>query len=252
MIKISNSSIRKLQENKGKIIHVIDPFKSSMAEAVEKAKFFSEVCPFIIIGSTDNDIYHEIVPEMIQKIKESIDVSIFTHFPPKTEMGYPSCADADAVIATSVLNSGMDYYRDNSMNRQSLKETVSKGGVINIIPCSAITLGDDKKSKKYVDAQPVSSQKQSIDRVLDNFILPSEGIFYLYSRNCLVDTHICKYVRSRVDSRVVLIVSGCIREKEQADCLIESGADYVAVGTLFESMNWKEKALDFFLAPTTA
>lgn len=246
MIRISEEAIKLLQGNRGRIIHVIDPYKISIFEAIEKARFFSSICPFIIVGSTDNNNFQEVIPGMIQAIKKNVDINVFTHFAPQLHHGYPYCAHADALMATSVLNSGIEYFKDSSLTRQSLMESSQRIGDMPIIPCVALTLGEDTKSHKYVNALPVSIEKESVALILDNCELPESGIFYLFSRSTLIDSDLCCYVRTRLNPNVILIASGCVKNKRQADILLDAGADYVAMGTIFETRDWIDMARTYF------
>ncbi|SIO95744.1 geranylgeranylglyceryl/heptaprenylglyceryl phosphate synthase [Vibrio spartinae] len=226
------------------IIPIIDPFKFDNRINIDRLLTFQKYAPFCIVASTDCENFEMKVSPFIAAVSKIKTIPIITHFPPQKPKGFPSSPHADAFLATSVINSNMEYYSSLSLERESIKQSVQNYGDNGFISSAALVLGDDEKSQKFVQSKTVEHSKESISRTLEGIDFDPLNVFYLYSRNSVISNEICSFVKSIVGDRTLLFVSGGISNTEQANSLLYSGADFISIGTAFEDVNWNNNAMN--------
>nr|WP_283163520.1 geranylgeranylglyceryl/heptaprenylglyceryl phosphate synthase [Brenneria tiliae] len=229
---------------KKSIIPVIDPFKFNDELNISRLIAFQERAPFCIVASTDCEQFDRKVTPFLSAISKVKRIPIITHFPPSKPNGFPSSPYADAFLATAVINSEKEYYSSLSLDRESVKESINKYGDNNLISSAALVLGYDEKSREFVHSKHIGYSMENIYKELEEVNLDSLQVFYLYSRNHILSKEVCRFVRSLINPGTLLFASGCISNKSQANELFDSGADFISVGTAFESSNWNEKIIE--------
>lgn len=242
--------LEKLLNNRKSPLHVIDPYKISEIDAAEKAKVITQIgFPVILIASTDNNDFHNIIPRYLNYIKQATDLDIITHFPPERGKGFPLCNNTDAVLTSLILNSEDRYFRE-----QSQAETIkimnhsTDFKQIELLNSAAITFGNDYKSYRYVKAANVNFNSISLEKYAKMLKSQNPDIVYLFSRHRPISIDVCRYFRKNLFSRQLLFISGCIKTRDQINSYLQAGADFVVFGGALESNHW-HKALNEIIKP---
>lgn len=236
-----------LREHRKNIIHTIDPFKTRYFDGLEKVRFLGDVSPFVLVGSTDCPNFG-FVSEYVADLKRASRVPIFTHFLPRPGRGYPVCLHADGLFATSVTNSSNDYFACCKPGREALRETTLNFPDAKYVNVRAITIGEDEKSTECAQTFTVTADFDPVIELLRSHREERDGCHYIFSRRRILDPALIREVREAVGHGAILFASGCIVRRDQADALLDAGADYVAVGSALETADWMAAAKQVFFA----
>jgi geranylgeranylglyceryl phosphate synthase family protein len=224
----------------GQVIHAIDPFKIGPDVARRKTALLQEIgSPFVLLASTDFDEEFKL-EEYVNDIRSASELPIITHFPPVVGRGYPIVPNTNAVLLTAVLNSSETYFSCTNLNRRSVRETnFNHGPFVRRIYSAAITLGNDCKSARLVYARPVGYDTSHIKDYLNRISEEMVTVVYLFSRHAILRPELCTEIRRCLPRNCVMIVSGCISTRHDAERLLEAGAQFAVVGTAFEGKDWE-------------
>jgi heptaprenylglyceryl phosphate synthase len=240
----SNKGVRALlMKHRGRAIHIIDPFKIPLEQAVEKARLVAALgYPFLILGSTDYEDFDQTMPAYVDAVKAASGLPVILHFPPREGVGLPLTSNSDGVFCPALLGSGSAY-----MVWQSFLETLNTLNHRGIQPENApemvfsasLTFGLDEKSYSAMDVTPIDPSADGLKPYVDMIHRMGLDQTYLYSRHVGVAYEVCAYFRRHLPVTHVLFVGGCVRSRQQVEAYLEAGADYVVYGGALEVANWK-------------
>jgi putative glycerol-1-phosphate prenyltransferase len=239
-----------LLKHRRNIIHTIDPFKVRYLDGLDKVEFLGRVSPFVLVGSTDCPDF-AFVSEYIADLKKKSGATIFTHFLPQPGKGYPVSFHADGFFATSVTNSQSSYLACCKPTKEPLKETTLRHPGARYVNVSAVTIGEDQKSAEFAHTFTVAAEQQQVLELLCRHSEEQVECYYVFSRNRALDPSLIRAVRRSVGPHAIIFASGCIVHRDQADALLEAGADYAVVGSALELADWRGAAERIFLARET-
>lgn len=240
-----------LHRHRGRALHIIDPFKVTLATAVEKARAVREAdFPLIVLGSTDYEQFDEHMPGYVEAVREASGLPVVLHFPPAAGAGIPMTANAEAVFLPAILNSS-----DVHFVWKSLLETFARRGeraanrIRNpeAIFSAAFTFGSDEKSSRHMGTQPTNTDPLSIEVLGSVVRLLGFDMVYLYSRVEGVPRELCRRVREQLHPEQLLFVGGGVRSRRQVEEFLDAGVDFVIFGGALEGEDWRE-ALPALLA----
>jgi heptaprenylglyceryl phosphate synthase len=225
-------------------LHVIDPYKVPLAEAVEKAARLQDLgFPLLLVGSTDYHDFDRHVPAYVAALKEGVDLPVVLHFPPRRGIGFPVALEADAVLFTAVLNSAATYYvwksyldTLNTLNVRGVRpdrhpEWIFTGGM---------TFRADPVSDRAVAARPVRETIPALDELATVVRAMAYDVVYLYSRCERVTLEVCRHFRAKAAPGQLLIASGGVRTRQEVEAYHAAGADYVVFGGALETPEWRD------------
>lgn len=228
-----------LRTHRGHVIHVIDPFKIDVTEAVAKATAVTAAgMPALLLASTDYDDFETRMPGYVKAVRAVTDVPTILHFPPTPGRGFPVVEEADSVMLPALLGSDDPYYV-----WKSLLETYALGNGVSPAPqpllSAALTFGTDERSYARMGTQPITQDPRSTVRYAEQARQFGFDMVYLYSRNDRVDTRTCEIFRELLAPEQLLFASGGVRTPEQVDAYLRAGADYVIFAGALETPDWQ-------------
>ncbi len=228
-----------LRAHRGHVIHVVDPFKVEVAEAVEKAGAVAETgMPALLLASTDYEDFEAVMPAYVDAVREVTDIPTILHFPPIPGRGFPVVEEADSVMLPALLGSDDPYYV-----WKSLLETYALGNGSGSAPqpllSAALTFGRDDRSYVRMGTRPIGQDEESVAGYADRTRQFGFDLAYLYSRNEQVTARTCEIFRARMAPEQLLFVSGGVRSPEQVDAYLQAGADYVIFAGALETPDWR-------------
>ena len=228
-----------LRARRGHIIHVVDPFKVGVAEAVEKARAVTAAgLPALLLASTDYENFETRMPEYVNAVRAATDIPTILHFPPIPGRGFPVVEEADSVMLPALLGSDDPYYV-----WKSLLETYALGSVAPPAPqpllSAALTFGSDERSYARMGTQPVAQDEQSVVACAEQARRFGFDMVYLYSRHERVTARTCEIFREVLAGDQLLFASGGVRSPEQVDAYLAAGADYVIFAGALETPDWR-------------
>ncbi|WP_063763659.1 geranylgeranylglyceryl/heptaprenylglyceryl phosphate synthase [Actinoplanes subtropicus] len=227
-----------LRTHRGHVIHVVDPFKIEVAEAVEKAGAVAEAgMPALLLASTDYEDFEAVMPAYVDAVRAVTGIPTILHFPPIPGRGFPVVEEADSVMLPALLGSDDPYYV-----WKSLLETYDLGngsGSAQPLLSAALTFGRDDRSYARMGTRPVGQDEESVARYADCTRQFGFDLAYLYSRNERVNPRSCEIFRARMAPEQLLFVSGGVRSPEQVDAYLQAGADYVIFAGALETPDWR-------------
>ncbi|MEU4526621.1 geranylgeranylglyceryl/heptaprenylglyceryl phosphate synthase [Micromonospora ureilytica] len=239
-----------LLKHRGTVLHVVDPFKIDVAEAVEKARAVTAAgMPALLLASTDYENFDEHMPGYVNAVRGATDIPLVLHFPPAPGQGFPTVPEADGVMLPALLGSDDAYYV-----WKSLLETyaLSYGETLQPQPLlsAALTFGADARSYARMGTQPIEAVREEVEKYADLARRFGFDMVYLYSRNEQVSAETCRTFRQRLDQDQLLFVSGGVRTPAQVDTYLEAGADYVVFAGALEHPDWRRTLDELYLART--
>jgi len=224
-------------------MHVVDPFKVPVAEAVDKAVAVQRLGhPALIVASTDYEHFDEHMPGYLRMLKDAVDIPLILHFPPRRGTGLPMVAGADAAMFPALLGSRDDYFV-----WKSFLETVAtlprRGIPADRCPepllSAALTFGADDISYDLMGTVPVDGEPARLGFLADVIRMFRFDIVYLYSRFAAVSPQDCRFFREHLFPDQLIFVSGGIRSHAQIDLYHRAGADFVAFAGALEHPGWR-------------
>ncbi|MFD0056283.1 geranylgeranylglyceryl/heptaprenylglyceryl phosphate synthase [Streptomyces sp. NPDC127168] len=222
-------------------VHIIDPFKVPLDEAVEKAKVLSDLgCPALILASTDYESFESHMDPYVAAIKEVSPLPVLLHFPPRRGSGFPLARGADAVMLPALLGSRDDYYVWKSYLETLVNLPGRDDAWPELLLTVALTFGEDHKTGDLLRTVPVAT---TTTEQMDRYIAVTRSfgfhMVYLYSRYTQVPPDVVRHFRRRLDPDQILFVSGNVRRREHVAAYLEAGADYVGFAGALEQGDWR-------------
>lgn len=249
LFEVDNGVLSKLKNNRGGGIHVIDPFKIPIEEAITKAKKLEElgVC-FIILASTDYENFHTIMEAYISRLKENVSIPLILHFPPRKGSGYPYVSNADAALYPLLINSESRYFSwESILETQQLSYKNDKAcRMPEFIPSIALTFGEDLRSYNVMNISPIEQKNERLEvfcKAIELFKVPT---IYLYSRYSRVLPATVKYFRDYFGPELLIFASGSVKNKSMVEEYVKNGADFVIYAGALECEDWEVKLHNFF------
>ncbi|WP_122982483.1 geranylgeranylglyceryl/heptaprenylglyceryl phosphate synthase [Actinoplanes teichomyceticus] len=232
-----------LRAHRGHVIHVVDPFKVEVAEAVQKARAVTAAgMPALLLASTDYEDFETHMPAYLNAVRAATDIPTILHFPPIPGRGFPVVPEAESMMLPALLGSDDPYYV-----WKSLLETYALGNGVPPAPqpllSAALTFGRDDRSYARMGTRPVAQDEQSVLAYAQRARQFGFDMVYLYSRNEQVTTRTCELFREVLAPEQLLFASGGVRTPEQVDAYLQAGADYVIFAGALETPDWRA-ALD--------
>ena len=235
--------LNKLKEKKPGILHVIDPFKVELCDAVEKAvELQKNHFPALILASTDYKNFNAHMPNYIKTIKSSVNIPIILHFPPRYGCGYPLTVNTDALIYPFLLNSEKPYFVWKSLLETQeilLKKSTTKKYFPEFIYSAALTFGKDDVSYNVMQINPIHQKTKSLEKILHAIKILGLDMVYLFSRYERIELETINYFAMNLPDDKIIIASGGIKERWQIEEYLNAGADYVVFCGALECENWR-------------
>ncbi|OLZ73696.1 geranylgeranylglyceryl/heptaprenylglyceryl phosphate synthase [Streptomyces sp. IMTB 2501] len=235
--------LARLRDSSPGPVHIIDPFKVPLDEAVQKAKALEELgYPALILASTDYESFESRMDPYVAAVKEVTSLPVLLHFPPRKGVGFPLARGADAVLLPALLGSRDDYYVWKSYLETllTLPGRVDHADWPELLLTVALTFGEDRRTGDLLGTEPVvTSTTEQIDRY--TAVARSFGfhMVYLYSRNAQVPADVVRYFRKGLDDGQILFVSGNVRRRAHVTRYLEAGADFVGFAGALEHPDWR-------------
>jgi heptaprenylglyceryl phosphate synthase len=221
-------------------IHVIDPYKVPVEEAVEKAAALTRLDHrVLLIGSTDNPAFDALVPGYVARLRRTTDLNIVLHFPPVPGRGAPICAGADAVLVHTVPNSTDAYFAGQVLADTERALGELDGDRPEVIRSASFAFGIDPKTRQAVASQPTAEHGDALERYLHAVRTGGFDAAYLLSRHGQVSLEVCRLFRERLAAHQLLFVGGGVGSRAQVQRYLDGGADYVVFGSALEVAGWR-------------
>jgi geranylgeranylglyceryl phosphate synthase family protein len=244
-----NTTLRLLQERRGSLLHIVDPYKVHIDEAVDKAKRLEKMgFPAILVGGTDYDQFNNIMTPYISHLRSVTRLPLILHFPPRDNTGVPFVTGVDAMIWPAVLNSRNPHYVWKGLlqtSRDFGRLEADGSTPPEPIFSAALTFGDDRKSEQYMGTIAVPRHTADIEKYCAIATMLGVDIVYLYSRHEAVSSEVCKIVRRQMSPDTLIFVGGGIRCRADAESYLCSGADYTVFGGALETSDWELRLAQF-------
>ena len=162
---MSHSILQILRESRGGFLHVVDPYKIPVEEAVEKARALAALrFALLIVGSTDYTLFDSHMPRYLAALKGAADLRLLLHFPPRKGQGFPICPHADGVLLSCVDNPTDSYFAEQCVAETRALARHRAGPCPEFISSVAYVFGQDDKSFAAVGARPIPTNRPSLDR----------------------------------------------------------------------------------------
>lgn len=243
MVNSNERVLARLRLHRGFPMHVIDPFKVPVAEAVEKAVAVRALGhPALIVASTDYDRFEERMPGYLRALKEAVDIPLILHFPPRRGAGFPMVAGADAVMFPALLGSEDDYFIWKSY-LETLADLPRRGIAPDRCPelllAAALTFGPDPICYDLLGTMPVDQQPGRLEFLAEVISLLRFDVVYLFSRYAAVAPETCRFLRDRLRPEQLIFVGGGIQTSSQINVHRDAGADFVVFAGALEHPDWR-------------
>lgn len=233
-----------LRRHRGGLLHVVDPFKIEVTEAVEKAHAVADAgMAALLLASTDYDDFDERMPGYVDAVRSVTDIPVVLHFPPIPGRGFPMVAAADGIMLPALLSSDDAYYVWKSLLETFALRYGTDPGPQPLLS-AALTFGTDRRSYARMGTRPVGPDEQSAAEYATMARRFGFDMVYLYSRHEQVSALTCRTFREHLDPDQLLFVSGGIRTPRQVDALVDAGADYVVFAGALEHPDWRTSLAD--------
>lgn len=232
-----------LRDNRGVGIHIIDPFKVPLHEALAKARLVEESGGrWLILASTDYHDFAAVMRDYVPSVSASVSIPVLLHFPPTVGKGLPVVAGADGYLWPALLRSSEPYFV-----WQSLLETVQYWSQIlprdqwpEPVLCAAITVGADRRTGDLLGTTPLDESVESLRLLAAEIRQLGLDMVYLYSRNERVSLRTCSVLREELGPSQIVFVSGNVRRPDSVRAYLDAGADYVGFAGAGEGTDWRE------------
>lgn len=233
-----------LHGHQHRFICALDPFTLEWDDILERLLYLQAAGATVaIVASTDDEGYDSVVPPLLAYLRKRIQMKIIEHFRPHPEHGFRRAHADSYILMTTVANSTMPLYAGtpgvqpgHCMNTGAPERVREK-----LIASRALVLGHDEKSRRYVDAQYIPDDSIAILADYLQSARPAWDVYYLFSRSRKLEPRIIAAARAIIGPHVPIVVSGCIKTAEDIGAALQAGASCVAIGTLLEHENWRER-----------
>jgi heptaprenylglyceryl phosphate synthase len=232
-----------LREHRPGPVHIIDPFKIPLAEAVDKAAELARLgFAAIILASTDYESFESRMAPYVEAVKKASGLPVILHFPPRKGTGFPAVPGADAMLYPALLGSGDDYFVWKSFleTLTTLPGRIPQEDWPEPLLTVALTFGEDRRTGDLLGTVPVATASTAeLDRHLTVAATFGFHMVYLYSRHSHVPADVVRYFRKGLAPEQILFVSGNVRTRRQITEYIDAGADFVGFAGALEHPEWR-------------
>ncbi|MER6403751.1 geranylgeranylglyceryl/heptaprenylglyceryl phosphate synthase [Streptomyces viridosporus] len=235
--------LARLREHQPGPVHIIDPFKVPVTEAVEKAAELTRLgFAAVLLASTDYESFESHMEPYVAAVKAATPLPVVLHFPPRPGAGFPVVRGADALLLPALLGSGDDYFVWKSFleTLAAFPGRIPREEWPELLLTVALTFGEDTRTGDLLGTVPVSTAStEEIDRYLHVARAFGFHMVYLYSRNEHVPPEVVRHFRKGLGPDQVLFVSGNVRSGRQVTEYLDNGADYVGFAGALEQPDWR-------------
>lgn len=239
-----------LRAHRGRAVHIIDPFKVPVEEAVEKAVAVAEHgAPWLILASTDCPDFTARMATYVPAVAAAVRVPVVLHFPPSPGTGFPVVPGADGYLFPALLRSSSPYYvwQSHLESMATWGAQLPPGDWPQVVLTAAVTFGEDTRTGDLLGTVPVDP-RTGVDALADDVRRLGFDLVYLYSRHGHVPASTVRALRDRLPAEHMLFVSGNVRDADRVSELLAAGADWVGFAGALESTDWRDRAASL-LAP---
>jgi FAD/FMN-containing dehydrogenase/heptaprenylglyceryl phosphate synthase len=244
--------LAELRRHRSGPLHVIDPYKVPLAQAVAKAGVLADLGHrLLLVGSTDNADFDGHVTPYVAGLRAATDLRIVLHFPPMRGRGAPVCPGADGVLVHTVPNSADPYFVTGCLAETEAALAALGTAAPRPLRSASFAFGEDAKTRRAVASVPTTEDPQALRELLRIIREGDFDLAYLFSRHERVNSWVCRFFRDGLAPGQLLFVGGGVRTREQIRTYLGNGADYVVLGGVLETPLWPT-ALPALLAPMRA
>lgn len=235
--------LARLREHRPGPVHIIDPFKIPVGEAVEKAAELDRLgFAAVILASTDYESFESRMEPYVAAVKEATSLPVILHFPPRRGIGFPAVGGADAMLLPALLGSDDDYFVWKSFleTLTTLPGRIPEESWPELLLTVALTFGEDRRTGDLLGTVPVTtSSTTEMDQYLAVAVTFGFHLVYLYSRHDQVPPEAVRHFRKMLRPEQILFVSGNVRTRRQITEYLDAGADYVGFAGALEHPDWR-------------
>jgi heptaprenylglyceryl phosphate synthase len=233
----------RLRSSRPGLLHVIDPFKVPLDQAIIKVQALEEFgFPAVLLASTDYENFTDHMSSYARTLRDVTTLPLVLHFPPRKGCGYPLVKDVDAAIFPFLFGSTDAYFVwESLLETTALMNNDHHDGHAwpSFIYSAALTFGDDAVSQRVMDVYPVGCDRVSLGQLAALVNILKLDMVYLYSRFEKVPSRTIEFLSENIPNDTVLIASGGIRDHKRIDEYLSAGADYVVFCGALECNNWR-------------
>ncbi|MFF3855589.1 geranylgeranylglyceryl/heptaprenylglyceryl phosphate synthase [Micromonospora sp. NPDC002575] len=223
------------------LLHVVDPYKVPLAEAVEKSRAAADLGhPVLLVGSTDNAAFDRQVAPYVAALRERTDLPIVLHFPSIPGRGAPLCPGADAVLVHAVPNSLRSFFVSGGTNETAVAAAALGGAAPELLRSASFAFGSDGKTHEAVGAPPTAEGGSELPRLVAAVAAGDFDLAYLLYRHGRVPEAVLRAYRRGLAPQQLLFVGGGVRSYRQVRQYHDCGVDWVVVGNGLETAGWRE------------
>lgn len=216
------------------IIPVLDPFRLDRRQILCRAAFLKgRGFRQLVLASTDDAAYARIMPGLVAALHAQTGLDIVEHFRPTRRYGFRRQLQTRWLLMSQVPTSSEAHFRDCARINGALASTKDRA-----LRCLALPVGRDPKSGRFVGSTDMA--EAGIATVLDNpWRLARTDVVYLFCRHNRLRAKTVSDARALIGTRPLLVASGNVRQPNDVRELLGAGAGAVAVGSLFETPDWR-------------
>ncbi len=229
-----------------RILPVLDPFRLNRTQILCRARFLRGLgFRQLVLASTDDAGYARIVPGLIKAIVAQTGMRIVEHFRPTRNSGFRGQQQTHLVLMSQVPSSRDAHFRLCARLNGAAANPIGRG-----LRCLALPVGHDPKSSTFVNAAELGEDDIAVALGNLNRIGRAE-VVYLFCRQSRLRAETVAKARKLIGYRPLLVASGNVRTSDDVCELLGAGAGAVAVGSLFETMDWRAR-FEALLVPSAA
>jgi heptaprenylglyceryl phosphate synthase len=233
-----NAFLDALHGHQHSFICALDPFTLDKDDVYQRLLHLQSTgATAAIIASTDDEDYDSVVPPLLAYLRGRIRIKIIEHFRPHAQQGFRRAHRDSYVLMTTVANSSVALYA-GGVQADGAERQRAAG---KLIASRALVFGHDEKSARYVASHFIPDDSVA---VLARYLEANRqacDVYYLFSRSRKLGPEMIAAARAIVGAQVPIVVSGCIKNAADIEAALQAGASRVAVGTLLEHENWRER-----------
>ncbi|MFY1622033.1 geranylgeranylglyceryl/heptaprenylglyceryl phosphate synthase [Micromonospora sp. WMMD735] len=223
------------------LLHVVDPYKVPLAEAVEKARAMADLGhPALLVGSTDNPAFDQRVAPYVAELRERTDLPLVLHFPSIPGRGAPLCPGADAVLVHAVLNSVRSFFVTGGLAATARTATALGQDGPELLRSASFAFGTDGKTHEAVGARPAAEDGRELPRLVAEVAAADFDLAYLLYRHGRVPDRVLRAYRRGLAPQQLLFVGGGVTSYRQVREYHDCGVDWVVVGNGLETADWRD------------
>jgi hypothetical protein len=221
------------------LLPVIDPFRLSHCAIMDRVAGFQEKgFEQIILSSTDDALYTQVMPGLVRTICERVGIKVVEHFRPCLYNGFRAQPSTSWVLMSTVPTSREPHYRDCNMINGRPSFPLGRG-----LTSIAVPFGPDGKTAELVSA--LQTDESEVRNVLDDSLrCHTPEVVYLFCRRSRLRCETVTMARALIGPDVFLVASGNVRRPQDLHELVAAGADGVAACSIFEEPDWRGRLDD--------